>query len=121
MRFAAYEHRGARLAPRHVFYSRVARAVLVSVGLIALTLAVGTFGYTALTELTVLQAFHQAAMLLSGMGPVHTAELKTTGAILFESVYAIFCGVMLLAATGVMFAPLVHRLLHRFHLEGREP
>ncbi len=120
MKVTSFEHRGARLAPRRVFYSRVARAVLVSLGLIALTLALGTVGYTALTKLTVLQAFHQAAMLLSGMGPVHTEEIATTGAIIFDSLYAIFCGVMLLAATGVMFAPLVHRLLHRFHLEGRE-
>ena len=92
----------------------------MSLGLIALTLALGTAGYAALTELTTLQAFHQVAMLLSGMGPVHTAELTSTGAIVFERLYAIFCGVMLLAATGVMFAPLVHRLLHRFHLEVRE-
>ncbi len=120
MNVASFEHRRAPLASRRVFYNRVARSALLSLALIGGTLAVGIVGYGALTDLKPIQAFHQAAMLLSGMGPVHPEAMQTTTAILFESLYAIFCGVMLLAATAVMIAPVVHRLLHRFHLEGRE-
>ena len=113
-----YEHRSQRLAPPHVFYPRVARAVAVSVALIGSTLAVGTIGYRTIADLEWIDAFHQASMLLSGMGPV--SGVTGTWAIVFDSLYAIFCGVMLLAATAVMFAPVIHRLLHRFHLEARD-
>jgi hypothetical protein len=54
-------------------------------------------------------------MLLSGMGPV--VDVKTVAGKIFDSVYALFCGVVLLAATGLMFAPVVHRILHRFRIE----
>ena len=110
-----YERRRERLAPPEVFYPRVARAVAVSLALIAATLTVGTVGYHASAGLAWLDAFHQASMLLSGMGPVET--VKGTPGVLFDSLYAIFCGVMLLAATAVMFAPVIHRVLHRFHVE----
>jgi len=39
------------------------------------------------------------------------------GGKVFDGIYALFCGVILLAATGLMFTPIIHRLLHRFHLE----
>ena len=56
-----------------------------------------------------------SALLLSGMGPV--VDIKSTAGKLFDSIYALFCGVILLASTGLMFAPVIHRLLHRFHIE----
>jgi hypothetical protein len=58
-------------------------------------------------------------MLLSGMGPVDL-KIRGTLPVIFDSLYALFCGVMLLASTAVMFAPVIHRLLHRFHLEEDE-
>jgi hypothetical protein len=53
--------------------------------------------------------------VLSGVGAA-TDITSPTGKF-FDGVYALFCGVVLLAATGLMFAPVLHRLLHRFHLE----
>ncbi|MGE5088135.1 MAG: hypothetical protein ACM3QY_03330 [Candidatus Levyibacteriota bacterium] len=103
------------LPPRRRFLSRVRRAARYALSLVAVTLAIGMVGYHALEGLTWLDAFHQAAMLLSGMGPV--VGVKTTAGKLFDGVYALFCGVILLAATGLMFAPVLHRLLHRFHIE----
>jgi hypothetical protein len=55
-------------------------------------------------------------MILSGMGPVTT--LQTDGAKLFAGCYAIYCGITLIGTTGVILAPVVHRALHRFHLEN---
>jgi len=72
-------------------------------------------GYRLLEQMSWLDAFHQAAMLLSGMGPV--VEVKSTAGKLFDGIYALFCGVILLASTGLLFAPVLHRILHRFHLE----
>ncbi|MHB8495743.1 MAG: hypothetical protein ACYC9Z_16660 [Casimicrobiaceae bacterium] len=103
------------LPPRKQFISRVRRAAKYAFSLVVVTLAIGMVGYHALEGLPWLDAFHQAAMLLSGMGPV--VDVKTTAGKLFDGVYALFCGVILLAATGLLFAPVLHRLLHRFHIE----
>lgn len=111
-----FEQRHECLAPKPVFLSRVARSGVASLTLIAVTLVVGTAGHHWIADLAWLDAFHQASMLLSWMGPV--ANVTGTAAIVFDSFYALFCGVMLLAAAGVMFAPVVHRFMHRFHLEG---
>ena len=103
------------LPPRKEFISRVRRTAKYALSLIVVTLAIGMVGYHVLEGLSWLDAFHQAAMLLSGMGPV--VDVKTTAGKVFDGVYALFCGVVLLAATGLMFAPVLHRLLHRFHIE----
>ena len=103
------------LPPRKKFISRVRRTAKYAFSLVGVTLAIGMVGYHGLENMSWLDAFHQSAMLLSGMGPV--VDLKTTAGKLFDGVYALFCGVVLLAATGLLFAPVLHRLLHRFHIE----
>jgi hypothetical protein len=103
------------LAPRRVFYTRVRRAGSYALALVALTLAVGMAGYHVFEGMPWLDSFHQAALLLSGVGSA--ADITSPGGKLFDGVYALFCGVILLAATGILFAPVLHRLLHRFHLE----
>ncbi|MEO5959635.1 MAG: hypothetical protein ABIZ49_01260, partial [Opitutaceae bacterium] len=62
-----------------------------------------------------IDAFLDAAMILSGMGPVTT--LQGNAAKVFAACYAIYCGIALVATTGVILAPVIHRALHRFHLE----
>lgn len=105
----------ATLAPRELFLYRVRRGVVYALTLVGGTLAAGMIGYRLLEQMSWLDAFHQAAMLLSGMGPV--VEVKSTAGKLFDGIYALFCGVILLASTGLLFAPVLHRILHRFHLE----
>ena len=103
------------LSPRTKFYARVRRAVALSFSLIGGTLLIGTVGYHIVDDFTWLDAFHQSSLLLSGMGPV---KVNTTVAgKLFDSFYALFCGMVLLGATGIMFTPVIHRILHRFHIE----
>ena len=107
--------RAPRLAPHARFYSRIGRAAAISLSVVTAALVAGTLGYHFIADLTWLHAFHQASLLLSGMGPVET-NLRDAGRI-FESIYSLFCGVILLAATGILFAPIIHRVLHRFHVE----
>jgi hypothetical protein len=103
------------LASRTTFLSRFRRAATYALALVAITLAVGMVGYRALEHLSWLDAFHQSALLLSGMGPV--VDMKSDAGKIFDGIYALFCGVILLASTGLMFTPVIHRLLHRFHIE----
>jgi hypothetical protein len=107
--------RGPVLASRAVFLHRFGRAATYAFALVAITLAIGIVGYHALEQMSWLDAFHQSALLLSGMGPV--VDIRSTAGKVFDGLYALFCGVILLAATGLLFAPVIHRLLHRFHIE----
>lgn len=106
------------LAPRAVFLSRVGRSALLASVMLVGTLVAGTVGYHVIDNFGWLDAFHQSSMLLAGMGPVK--EISTTAGKLFDSIYALFCAVILLGASGVLFTPLIHRLLHRFHLQDVE-
>lgn len=105
----------AKLAPLERFWGRMWRVALLGLSLLAVTLAVGAVSYHWIAGLDWLVAVHQAALLLAGMGPVET-DLNNAGRV-FEIVYAIVCGVMLIFATGLLLTPAIHRLLHRYHLE----
>ena len=108
-------HYYGRLSPRNVFLARIRRAALYALALVGATLGIGMLGYRSFEQMSWLDAFHQAALLLSGMGPV--VEIKSTAGKLFDGIYALFCGVILLASTGLLFTPVLHRILHRFHIE----
>ena len=110
-----YERYREPLAPRAIFYRRLVINALVALALILISLVVGMLGYRFLGGLEWIDAFQNAAMILSGMGPVD--ELHNNGAKLFAGWYAIYSGLALIATAGVTIAPILHRFLHRFHLE----
>ena len=108
-----YEPRGARPLPTSRFLRRVAAHFAVATGLISASLLLGMAGYAHFEGLAWRDAFLNSAMLLGGMGPVDAP--KTPGGKVFAGLYALYCGLVFLIAAGVVFAPLLHRLLHRFH------
>jgi hypothetical protein len=113
-----YEHRGAPLLPRRQFFNRLATHALAAVVIGFGALWLGMAGYHWLEGFSWLDAYLNAAMILGGMGPV--AELHTSAGKLFAGTYALFAGVVFLVVAGVVFAPVVHRTLHRFHLADAE-
>lgn len=121
-----HPHHHKPLPSRAVFALRLARNFLMAAGLVVVSLGLGMLGYHGLEGLSWLDAFLNAAMILAGMGQV--SELHTTGGKLFAGGYAIFSGVVFLTMAAVLFAPVLHRFLHRTHLEiepeagpGQEP
>lgn len=110
-----FERHGDQLAPRTLFLARVLRHAGIALGLVAGSMLVGVLGYRLTEGLGWVDAILEAAMILTGMGPVH--ELRTTAGKLFASTYALFSGVVFLTIVAVAFAPVLHRFLHRFHLE----
>ena len=93
----------------------MARSVVLALLVVALALGVGMVGYRAFEPMSWVDAFVNAAMILSGMGPVST--LQTNGGKIFAGCYALFSGLAFITSLGVVFAPLFHRFLHKFHLE----
>src|ERR1043166_4531499 len=111
-----FEHRTKPLLPRRKFFARLARSLWLGAIIIVSALGIGMMGYHVFEKMGWIDAFANAAMILSGMGPL--AELKTSGGKIFAGCYALFSGVAFLTSIGVVFAPVFHRFLHKFHLES---
>ena len=109
------EQRHKALLSREVFLTRLLRSSALASMLIAASLGIGVLGYHLVAGLPWIDALLNASMILTGMGPVD--PLRTSAAKLFASAYALFSGVAFLTVVGVFMAPIVHRFLHRFHLE----
>ncbi len=110
-----FEHRKDRLLPRREFVLRLGWSIAAGSVLILFSLSVGMLGYHFIGDLAWIDAFLDAAMILSGMGPI--SPLHGNAAKLFAGCYAIYCGIALIGTTGIVFAPVIHRSLHKFHLE----
>src|SRR5471030_2935773 len=114
---ARFERCGQRLASRRKFLVRMSIAIGLWMVLTIIGLAIGIAGYAAFEGMSFVDAYVNAAMILSGMGPV--GELKTTGGKVFAGSYAILSGLIIVIATGFILAPIFHRVLHRFHVETK--
>ncbi|HSV53656.1 MAG TPA: hypothetical protein VLJ57_16185 [Burkholderiaceae bacterium] len=108
-----YETKTQSPLPRAHFATRLLLHVSATLGLLAVSLGVGMLGYHRLEHLSWLDAFLNAAMLLGGMGPVNAPA--TAGGKLFAGVYALYAGLVFIVSAALIFTPVVHRLLHKFH------
>lgn len=103
------------VAPLPHFIIRLGQYALFSFSLIVISIAIGMSGYRAYAGLNWIDSFHMSCMILTGMGPV--VEMKTDGAKVFSSLYALYSGVAFLSIVGVFLTPIVHRLLHILQIE----
>jgi hypothetical protein len=110
-----FEQKSQPLVSRRRFALRLVRAARFWLVLTSGGLAIGIAGYMLTEGMSLIDAFVNAAMILSGMGPV--GELKTSAGKLFAGFYAIFSGLLIVIATGFVLAPIMHRVLHAFHVE----
>ena len=110
-----YEDHKSPLLPRGRFLRRLAGHFALATSIVAVSLLAGMWGYMHFEALPWRDAFLNAAMLLGGMGPVDAP--KTNDGKLFAGVYALYAGLIFLLGAGVLFAPIAHRLMHRYHLD----
>lgn len=110
-----FEHKDDPLLPRAAFVFRLGRSFGVTLVIVALSLLMGSVGYRVLGDLTWVDALLNATMILTGMGPID--HMPTTASKLFSTFYALYSGVAFLTMMAVILAPLIHRLLHKFHLD----
>ena len=114
----AYERLKDPIAPPRVFVQRMAGNAALVLALIAVSLAVGMWGYHSFERMNWIDAFANASMILSGMGPL--GQLNTSAGKLFAGVYALYSGLFLIIAAGLLLAPLLHRFLHRLHIADED-
>jgi hypothetical protein len=110
-----YEPRQQPLASRRHFVRRMALHGGAAVLLLTLSLGIGMLGYKHFEQLSWVDSFLNSAMLLGGMGPVNAPQ--SAPGKLFAGLYALYAGLVFLIVVGLVFTPVVHRLMHRFHLD----
>jgi hypothetical protein len=112
------EHRHQPLLSRAEFLMRQLRFGLLSLVLVGASLFLGMAGFRWTEHLSWIDCLLNASMLLGGMGPVNTPA--SDAGKYFASFYSLYSGMVILVAVGVLAAPLVHRVFHRFHLDPEE-
>jgi hypothetical protein len=113
-----FENKKQKIVPIHKFLARLIRYFFFACLLILFSVGFGVAGYSYYGNLKLIDSFHMACMILTGMGPV--AEMVSENAKIFSSLYALYSGVAFLSITAVFFAPIIHRLLHILHVEDEE-
>ncbi|MGZ3884447.1 MAG: hypothetical protein ACXVP0_09730 [Bacteroidia bacterium] len=107
-----------KLPHKSIYYNAVLKNALFALFILLISLAIGIGGYSYFFNLGFVDSLLNASMILTGMGPVDRAE--TDGAKIFASFYALYSGVAFLSSVAVLFGPVLHRFLHRFHLDVRD-
>ena len=113
-----YERKHEQLAPVSVFVKRLVGSLAMALGLIAFVLCIGIAGYHFIAGYNFVDSLLEASMILGGMGPVK--ELPDDGAKVFASAYALFSGLIFIAVMGLVLSPVVHRILHKFHVDEKD-
>lgn len=111
-----FEHRKQPLLPKRHYVKRQLRYTIYGVAVLATALLIGIIGYMTFADLSLLDAFHNASMILAGMGPVD--PMLTDAAKVFASCYALLSGVAFLSTIAVLLAPAIHRLMHKLHIDA---
>lgn len=116
-----FERRSQPLLSRPHFINRALRYSGAAVALILFSLLLGMGGYHLLAGIGWIDAFYNAAMILTGMGPaldINALPVERQDAVkIFAGFYALYSGVVFLAASGLVLSPLLHRFFHKLHLD----
>jgi|ERR1035437_9312881 hypothetical protein len=110
-----YEHKSKPLLSKKKYYKRLINNILLSVLFLLLSLAIGIGGYMYFGKLSFVDSVLNASMILGGMGPVDI--LHSDSAKYFASFYALYSGITLISSVGIIFSPIIHRMMHRLNLE----
>lgn len=113
-----FEHHDQPLLPMRLWARRMMRSLGLAAFFIAGALATGIAGYHGIAHMPWIDSLLEASMILAGMGPI--SPLPTNAAKLFASTYALFSGLVFIGTTGILLAPIVHRILHAFHQDSRK-
>lgn len=113
-----WEHRGHAVAPFGGFLRRLLVAAGLWLAISSVGLLIGIAGYAGFEGMSLVDAYMNAAMILSGMGPM--GELHQDSTKIFAGIYALVSGLLIFAVAGVALAPVFHRMMHRFHLQDDE-
>ena len=117
-KFLSFEHKTKTLQPYPEFLARLSLYFIIGLLLVSFSTLIGCLGYHFIGNLSWIDSFYNACMILTGMGPA--AELQTGAAKIFSSFYALYSGIAFLSTIVIFLAPIIHRFMHIFHIEEEE-
>lgn len=109
-----FERKHQQLLPFRLFIRRLAICLAMAAVLVVVGIGTGVLGYHYLAGFRWIDSLLNASMILTGMGPV--GELPNNTAKVFASVYALFSGLIFISVMALLLSPVMHRLLHAFHI-----
>ena len=110
-----YEHLKQPLVAHTTFLVRIVKSFFLAFVLISISMCIGMSGYHFIEDIPWISAYQEAAMILSGMGPI--ISMHSDAGKIFAGTYALYSGLMFVVSIGVIIAPIVHRFYHKFHLD----
>jgi hypothetical protein len=118
MRLIHFESLGQPLAQRGAFLRRLSANVFVGLVVILLSLFAGMLIYRQAAGMSWVDSFLNASMILSGEGPL--GPIEGTTAKILAGLYALYSGLLLIIVTGLVLAPVFHRVLHGLHVQDED-
>lgn len=109
-----YEHYKQPLLSPREFLVRMLQHGGWALLLLGISMTVGVLGFHFFSNQLWIDALLNSAMLLGGMGPI--GDMGPTAGKLFATFFAIYSGLVFIAASGILFTPVFHRVIHKFHL-----
>ena len=110
-----FEHYRQPLLPRHKFLLRMARSVIVSLCFLLATIFWGTFSFHAIEGYSLIDAFLNSVMIMTGVGTI--GIITTNAGKILTGIYSIISTFIFFAILAIIFTPMLHRVLHRLHLD----
>lgn len=110
-----YESRHHPLISRSRFYLRLLLHLLSALALFSGSLLLGSLGMIYFENCSWHDALLNTALLLGGFGPINFP--LTTGRKLFIASFGLYSGLMFAGIVTLVLAPIMHRVLHQFHLD----
>lgn len=101
--------------PFRLFLTKLTKNLAIGFAIITFSLILGMEGYHHFEKMSWVDSYVNAAMILSGMGP--TTTLQTSAGKIFAGTYALFSGIVFLVVIAIIFAPVIHRFFHHFHMD----
>lgn len=113
-----YESKNEPPISRKKFYRRLMIHFGTSMLVVFISLGIGVAGFMYFEKSSWQDAFLHSSILLSGLGLAEVPE-SDPGKI-FVSIYGLYAGLIFLIVAGIIIAPTIHRLLHKFHVSAKK-
>jgi hypothetical protein len=110
-----FEHIKQPLLPKNLFYLRMLRSVAVSLSLLLITILLGTVGFHLIEKYSWLDSALNCVLIMTGVGTY--GLINTVAGKIFTGIYSVFSTLIFFTILAIIFTPLLHRLLHKFHLD----
>lgn len=111
-----FESRKDPLASSEKFLARLMNCIGFGILFMSMVLLIGMLGYHFIEDMSWINAFTNSALTLADMGLI--TPVTTDAGKIFAGIFALLSGLIFFSVIGIIFAPIIHRIFHKFHLNS---